>query len=92
MASKSKKNTSYISNKESRKISKFNRSLTRRLDKERNNKKIEPSVYQTKMHNPNNIVEFDNVCSYFFTDIGTVKAADGIRFEIPKCATAGIVG
>ena len=44
------------------------------------------------MHNPTNIVEFDNVCSYFFTDIGTVKAADGISFEIPKCATVGIVG
>ncbi len=44
------------------------------------------------MKNPNNIVEFDNVCSYFFTDIGTVKAVDGVSFDIPKCATIGIVG
>jgi peptide/nickel transport system ATP-binding protein len=28
----------------------------------------------------------------FFTDIGTVKAVDGITFDIPKGATVGVVG
>jgi peptide/nickel transport system ATP-binding protein len=28
----------------------------------------------------------------FFTDIGTVKAVDGITFEIPKGSTVGVVG
>jgi peptide/nickel transport system ATP-binding protein len=44
------------------------------------------------MHDENNVVEFDNLCTYFFTDIGTVKAVDGITFEIPKGATVGLVG
>ncbi|MGM9558228.1 MAG: ABC transporter ATP-binding protein [Oscillospiraceae bacterium] len=44
------------------------------------------------MKNPNNICEFDNVCTYFFTDIGTVKAVDGVSFDIPKCSTVGVVG
>ncbi|MGM9650924.1 MAG: ABC transporter ATP-binding protein [Faecousia sp.] len=44
------------------------------------------------MRDPNNVVEFDNVCTYFFTDIGTVRAVDGISFDVPKCSTVGIVG
>ena len=44
------------------------------------------------MRDDNNILEFDNVCTYFFTDIGTVKAVDGISFDIPKCSTVGVVG
>lgn len=92
MAEKDKKNSSYISGKESKKISKFNRKLTRKLEKNRAGKNVSPSVYYSKMKNKDNIVEFDNVCSYFFTDIGVVKAVDGISFEIPKCSTVGIVG
>ncbi len=87
-----KKKSSYISGKESKRISRFNRKLTKKLEKQRANSKVDPSVYHANLKDKNNIVEFDNVCSYFFTDIGTVKAADGISFEVPKCATVGIVG
>ncbi|MGN0979140.1 MAG: ABC transporter ATP-binding protein [Candidatus Avoscillospira sp.] len=44
------------------------------------------------MKDPGNVVEFDNVCTYFFTDIGTVKAVDGVTFNVPKRATVGVVG
>ncbi len=40
----------------------------------------------------NNVVEFDNVCTYFFSDVGTVKAVDGVNFAVPKHATVGVVG
>ncbi len=86
------KKTNYISNKETAKISKFNRKITKKLEKQRKKKNVAPSVYTTKMRDDNNIVEFDNVCSYFFTDIGIVKAVDGISFDVPKCSTVGIVG
>ena len=86
------KKVNYISNKETARITHRNRKITRKLEKERNKKHINPSVYETKMKDPNNVVEFDNVCSYFFTDIGVVKAVDGISFEIPKCSTVGVVG
>ncbi len=87
-----KKKTSYISGKESKKISAFNRKLTRKLEKRRASNNVNPDTYITKMRDPNNILEFDNVCTFFFTDIGTVKAVDGISFDIPKNSTVGVVG
>ena len=92
MAKKNTKETSYISAKDSRAITKFNRKLTKRLEKARADANKDPALYTTKMRDENNVVEFDNVCSYFFTDIGTVRAVDGISFDVPKCATVGIVG
>lgn len=87
-----RKNASYISGKESKEISRFNRKLTRKLEKQRAANAANPSAYTTTMHDENNIVEFDNVCTYFFTDIGTCKAVDGVTFNVPKRTTVGIVG
>lgn len=89
---KTGKGVSYITNKESKEISRFNRKLTKKLEKERDNAKKDPSLYMTRMRDERNVVEFDNVCTYFFTDIGTVKAVDGVSFDIPKCKTVGVVG
>ncbi len=89
---KDSKEVGYISAKTSRQISKFNRKLTKKLEKNRNDSAKDPAMYTTTMRDPNNVVEFDNVCSYFFTDIGTVKAVDGVTFNVPKCSTVGIVG
>jgi peptide/nickel transport system ATP-binding protein len=86
------KKSSYISNRETAKITRRNRQITRKLEKARKRKNVPESEYKTKMKDSGNVVEFDNVCSYFFTDIGVVKAVDGVSFEIPKCSTVGIVG
>ena len=92
MSEHKSKKANYISSKESARISRFNRKLTKRLEKQRNRKKVNSDTYMTKMKDSGNVVEFDNVCSYFFTDIGTVKAVDGASFVVPKCSTVGIVG
>ena len=44
------------------------------------------------MRDPNNVVEFDNLHTYFFTDLGVVKAVDGVTFDVPKGKTVGVVG
>ena len=86
------KGSSYISAKESRRITRWNRKVTRHLEKKHKMLGKDPASYTTRMKNPNNVVEFDNVCTYFFTDIGTVKAVDGVSFDIPRCSTVGVVG
>ena len=87
-----KKKSSYISGKESRKITKFNRKVTKKLEQERADANKDPKLYTTTMKDSHNVVEFDNVCTYFFTDVGVVKAVDGVNFNVPKNSTVGIVG
>ena len=89
---KKKKKSAYISGRDSRRITRFNRKVTKKLEKQRAAANKNPDLYMTRMRDQNNVVEFDNVCTYFFTDIGTVKAVDGISFDVPKCSTVGVVG
>ena len=81
-----------ISTRELAQISRENRRITDKIEKERNRKNVPESEYLANMKNPANVVEFDNLHTYFFTDIGTVKAVDGVTFEIPKGRTVGVVG
>ena len=87
-----KKGSSYLSARESRKITRFNRRVTKKLEKQRSDANKDENLYTTKMKDDGNVVEFDNVCTYFFTDAGTVKAVDGVTFNVPKCSTVGVVG
>jgi len=82
----------YLSSKEARTISKRNRKITDEIEKRRNRKDVPESEFITKMHDTKNVVEFDDLHTYFFTDLGTVKAVDGVTFNIPKGKTVGVVG
>ena len=87
-----RKGVNYISRRESARISRENRKITNAIERERNRKHVDPSEYMTKMKDPNNVVEFDDVHTYFFTDIGTVRAVDGVSFNVPRGKTVGVVG
>ncbi len=81
MALFGKKNANYISAKETKRISKENRKITNEIEKKRNRKNIPESEYITTMKNPENVVEFDNVHTYFFTDIGRGLRGNDIKIE-----------
>ena len=82
----------YLSAKEARAISRSNRKITNELEKQRKRKNVPESEYLTYMKDPDNAVEFDDLHTFFFTDVGTVRAVDGITFAVPKGKTVGVVG
>ncbi|MCQ2461668.1 MAG: ABC transporter ATP-binding protein [Clostridia bacterium] len=87
-----KKDLSYLSAKESRRITKENRKITKEYEKQISRKDVPESEYLTKMHNDKNILEIDNLHTYFFTDQGVVRSVDGVSFDVPRGATIGVVG
>lgn len=87
-----KDDSHYLSRAEQKNISKYNRAITKEFEKKRARKNVPESEYLSQMKDPNNIVEFDDLHTYFFTDAGTVKAVDGVSFNIPRESIVGVVG
>lgn len=81
----------YITRKESRQIAKENSKAIRHFEKLKKRKaKIED--YTTEMKDDRNVVEFEDLHTYFFSDAGTVKAVNGVTFSVPAGSTVGVVG
>ena len=90
MANENKK-SHYITAAESRRIVKENTKITKELEKRKKRKNVE-SEYLSQMQDERNIIEFDDLHTYFFTDTGVVKAVNGVTFSIPEGATVAVVG
>ena len=81
----------YLSGKEIRAIAKENSKVMMELEK-RKHRKAEEKEFLSEMKDSNNILEIEDLHTYFFTDQGVVKAVNGVSLNIPKNATVGIVG
>ena len=86
-----KKNSHYLSGKEIRAIAKANRKVMNALEKKKYRKAVE-SEFVTEMRDPANILEIEDLHTYFFTDQGVVKAVNGVSFDVPRNSVVGVVG
>ena len=81
----------YLTGREIREIAKANAKEIKRLEAYKHRKAPE-SEFTTEMRDPNNILEIENLHTYFFTEQGVVKAVNGVSYNVPKHSVVGIVG
>lgn len=86
-----KKNSNYMTLKESRNILKHNIQQMRYYENLKK-KNTDPSNYITTMKDKNNIIEIEDLETVFFTDNGTVKSVNKVSFNIPKGKIVSVVG
>lgn len=89
MAKETSKN--YLTNREIRAINKANAKETKRLEAYKN-RRAEESEFLSEMKNPENILEIDDLHTFFFTEQGVVKAVNGVSYDVPKNKVVGVVG
>ena len=81
----------YLSGKEIRAIARANNKEIKRLEAYKNRKAPE-SEFTTEMKDPENILEIEDLHTFFYTEQGVVKAVNGVSYNVPKNAVVGVVG
>ena len=90
--SKKDSDSQYLTIREERAIMKENKKVMKQFEAVNTRRNVDESEYLTKMHDDKNVIELDNLNTYFFTDAGTVKAVNGVSFNIPEGSVVGVVG
>ena len=86
-----KKNRNYLSGKEIKAIAKANAKRIKELEKYKN-RKAEESEFLAEMKNPDNILEIEDLHTFFYTEQGIVKAVNGVSYDVPRNSVVGVVG
>ena len=89
--SKQMKNPNLLTLKESREIIKSNLREMKRLEKIKRQKKT-PEQFTTVMKSNDNVLEIEDLETYFYTDNGVVRSVNKISFDVPKDSIIGLVG
>ncbi len=92
MAGKTEKaKRGYLTGREIREIAKANAKEIKRLEAYKNRKAPEEE-FLTEMADPDNILEIEDLHTYFYTEQGVVKAVNGVSYNVPKHSVVGVVG
>ena len=86
-----KETRNYLTGKEIKAIAKANAKEMKRLEAYKNRKAPE-SEFLTQMRNDENILEIEDLHTFFYTEQGVVKAVNGVSYDVPKHAVVGVVG
>ncbi len=89
--SKKVKNPNLLTIKESREIIKSNLREMKRLEKIKREKRT-PEQFTTVMRSNDNVLEVENLETFFYTDNGVVRSVNNVSFDVPKNAVVGLVG
>ena len=81
----------YLSGKEVREIARKNSEIMFELERKKH-RKAEESEFLSEMKDTNNILEIEDLHTYFFTEQGIVKAVNGVSINIPQNSVVGVVG
>ena len=84
-------NKSYLSGKEIRAIAKANAKEIKRLEAYKN-RRADEDEFLAEMQDSSNILEIDDLHTFFYTEQGVVKAVNGVSYNVPKNAVVGVVG
>ena len=87
----SAKDSQYLSGKEIRAIAKENSKIMMALERRRH-RKCDESEFISEMKDEGNILEIEDLHTYFFTEQGVVKAVNGVSINIPTNSVVGVVG
>ena len=89
--SKKIKNPNLLTLKESREIIKNNLREMKHYEKLKREKKT-PDQFTTVMKSNDNVLEIEDLETFFYTDNGVVRSVNKISFDVPKDSIVGLVG
>lgn len=77
---------------EQRLIARENRKLIKDYEKDLKRTNYTRSEFVARMKNDENVLEVENLHTHFISDHGTVRAVNGVSFDVPEGKIVGIIG